>query len=167
MVIRFEETGGPMTAAEVAEFEATLPGPLPQDYRTFLLEQNGGWAPSCWWPPERGPADFVTSEFYSVGPVQELSESITETRHIFRGRIPDDYLAIGGDVNGNQLCLALLSDEPGSVWFYDHELEVDEGEEPCSDLLTRVCGTFDELLETVEVCPDLPEMRRRVAEARA
>lgn len=39
----------------------------------------------------------------------------------YRGRIPDGVLPIADDAGGNQVCLAVAGEFPGSVWFWDHE----------------------------------------------
>lgn len=162
-MVEFERSRPPASEALIESFERTLPAPLPGDYRLFLLERNGGDLAPNWWPPEHGEGSAVDA-LYGLGEVARI-ESLVATRDVFEGRIPEDLLAIGYDGMGGQTCVRLIGDDRGSVWFYDPEFELDEEEPPAPELLTRVCGSFTELLETLESRPELEEMERRYSAA--
>ena len=49
---------------------------------------------------------------------------------MFEDRISRNFLVIGCDPGGNQICLSAAGEDSGKVYFWDHEDEVDEGEEP-------------------------------------
>ncbi len=165
-MIAFQRTGPAVTETDVAKFESTLTAPLPADYRHFLLITNGGWLVENWWPPEVSAADFDVDVIYSLGDV-DFGQSLTGVKETFDGRIPGSFLAVGNDSNGNQLCLALSAEEGhGSVWFFNHELETEPDDEAYPGLLTRVCGSFTELLNTIQPLPETTEMARRIKAAR-
>jgi hypothetical protein len=51
-----ERSGPPLTPAKIAKLEAQLGAPLPDDYRRFLLESNGGTPELAHFTVEYGPA---------------------------------------------------------------------------------------------------------------
>jgi len=104
--------------------------------------QGGGCAPI----PRPGVPSFI---------------SLVAKREVFADRIPDHLLAIGYHGSGGQICIELTGEEPGSIWFYDPEFELDGDEDPHPDLLTRMCDNFVELLEILEPIPELEEALRR------
>lgn len=164
MRVEFETNGPSINEGAVTAFEATLPRPLPSDYRTFLLTHNGGHLAPNWWPPEVSDADFGAHDFYSLGDVGH--DSLHWIRETFSGRIPAHLLVIGDDANGNQLCLSLDQSEHGRIYFFDHERELDDDYPPDPKLFTAIAESFTELLATLEPEPSEEEMLRRVRHAR-
>jgi hypothetical protein len=54
---------------------------------------------------------------------------------------------------GNLICLSLREEDRGTVWFWDHEQEAEEGDPPREDNLTMVAESFDEFASRL-VAPD-------------
>lgn len=161
MTIEFERPGPAITAEEVSEFEATLPGTLPEDYRAFLIAQNGGRPVDNWLPPELGGGGFTVAGFLSLGEVENYN-SLIWVRDVFADRISGHLLAVASDDGGGQICVALTGDDRGSMWLYDAELETAPEDGQDLDLLVRLTGSFTEFFEALEVAPTLEEMERRV-----
>jgi cell wall assembly regulator SMI1 len=117
----------PMTdEAHVVTLESRLKCSLPEDYREFLLQHNGGR------PRERAfqfklrtgvGTDSVVDWFLSIydGEFSNL-EQVLDT---FRDRLPSDVLPIARDPFGNLVLLGLGGKVRGKVYFWDHELEPD------------------------------------------
>jgi len=57
--------------------------------------------------------------FYPL--LHEHPYSLEEQLLTYRERIPVGVLPIADDAGGNQVCLDVAGDFPGSVWFWDHE----------------------------------------------
>ncbi len=136
---------GPTTDADVRDFEAQV-GRLPADYRAFLLEHNGG-------RPE--PEVFTISDVEGCSSVDWLLclvddpywASLPQHQAMFEGRVPPELLVFGSDPGGNQIALGLTAEHAG-VWFWDHENEeMDEDQPPTWDNLTRVAPSFDAFLD--------------------
>lgn len=123
MLPEFFESYDPADAASLARFEAKLGQPLPDAYRRFLTEVNGG-------RPE--PAFFRASS----GRVHELpiwyglDETVGEGPHnlMLRHRVgqllfraPDSWICIARSWDGNLVFLALAGDDAGHLylWFHD------------------------------------------------
>lgn len=164
MTATFDSRGPTITPAEVSAFEATLPKPLPPDYRAFLLDQNGG-STHLWWPPEVGAVSLTIEMIYSLGEVEDY-QSLLGARDSFEDVLPGVFLPIGEDPGGAQICLSLQDEDYGAIWLYDPELEYDPAESPDPDLLTPICGSFNQLIATLERAPDFEGAERRVAAAR-
>jgi len=113
---------GPASEEQIRALEHELGVHLPSDYRSFLLETNGG-IPS----PERfavpGLGEEMTVEtFFGLhdGPTH------TSLRHHMREwkALLPDCLPIGYEQGGNPLCLKLRGDGAGEVRLWD--LQADE-----------------------------------------
>ena len=162
MAAVFDSRGPVVHAPEVDAFEATLPRTLPPDYRDFLLTQNGGET-YLWWPPELGgPEVSDVDAFYSLG---GGADSLAAARATFSDRLPGAFLAVGYDSGGALVCLSLLDEDHGAVWFYDPEMEFDPSEPVDPRLLVPWCASFTELMRTLEPAPEPEEALRRLRAA--
>ena len=63
--------------------------------------------------------------------------------------MPQGYLPIGCDPGGNQICLVVKGQNYGQVFFWDHEFEADDGNEPTDDNLTFIAPDFDAFLKSL------------------
>ena len=110
---------GPLDTERLRAIEAKLGVTLPDDYRAFLHEHNGG-------SPE--PSDFVISDDEGEDTVSVLyglhrdaNYSLEGNLAAYKTHIPRSMIPIGEDPGGNQLCLGLVGAERGRVYFWDHE----------------------------------------------
>ena len=110
MTVGWEHERSGATPTEVAALEQSLGGALPADYRSFLLEHDGG-------TPEANAFDddLGVTEFFGVSGTRETLERMA-------GRVPRGSLPVADAEGGN---LVLLDLESGAVMFWDHELEDD------------------------------------------
>ncbi len=109
--------------------EMTLGHNLPDDYRAFLLDCNGGYVGGALWfkgpTPSGGVAD---AGVHHVGGFRnEDYFSLDRARRCYRGRIPENLMWIMDDPFGNAICLGVSGVHRGKVYFWDHELEPDDG----------------------------------------
>ncbi len=138
---------GPVSDAQIVELEGTLGYGLPQDYRAFLLEHNGGkpGADTIDFEDERGPSSSDVNYLFGVHR-GEYYASLPKRMEMFRGRIPAGFLPIGDDSGGNLWVLELEGPGRGRVYFWDHEGEADEGEPPTTRNMTVVAASFTDFL---------------------
>lgn len=113
--------------AALARFEAILGHPLPADYREFLGLCNGGYVGGELWfkgpTPEGEAADAGVDH---VGGFRKASHfSLLEHRECYEDRIPMELVWIMDDPFGNAICLGLVGQRRGRVYFWDHEHEPD------------------------------------------
>lgn len=122
---------------------------LPDDYRRFLLENNGGFpSPDCVIFTEAGheTASDVFC-FFAIGDERAWA-SLEWNYETFSGRLPKDTLPVGRDSCGNLWLLSVAGETAGSVFFWDHGSydtfdETDLGNWP------RVAASFQEFRESL------------------
>lgn len=115
-----ERRGPVVTEANVAAFERKLGANLPEEYRTFLLELNGGRTHEDHARFAVGKRDGdELSTLFSLDDPNETHD--LEARGLFlraNGRVPRAVLPIGS-AGGGIVCLALEGAERGEVWYFD------------------------------------------------
>lgn len=134
-MMEFDRGFRPTTEDEVSEFEDKLGYRLPQEYRRFLLQYNGGKPHNRVFDmPALSDIDEVRY-FYGIN-VDRLYD-LCHMREIYHGRVPHTLLPVAGDPLGNQICVSLSADDLGAIYFWDHEMEHVGGN------ATRIAGNFD------------------------
>jgi cell wall assembly regulator SMI1 len=130
------------TDDDIRSLEQKIGFPLPQDYRQFLLQYNGG-VPK----PERfafripsGEQVSLVRVFFSLDendPYYNLLRKLS----VNEGYIPESCLPIGEDPFGNLILLELSKSHQGNVYFWDHE---SEGGDDLRDNMALIAGNFTE-----------------------
>ena len=151
--IEMLSSNGPVDDERIRLFELTLGVELPSSYRNWMCLNNGGY-------PSRSN-NFIQKDRFepplrcSVGIESFLSlHEIPEARNVYRNRISSDLMPIADDGDGNYLCIAILGEERGAVFFWDHECESAAfellGENAYSENKRKIAENFDELLMRLE-----------------
>ena len=131
MLQSISDQGPKLCKKDIANLERKLGHKLPIDYERFLLEYNGGNPqPDCHDVQNTEGTrigSFIGIEwFYGVaggsGKIKEVY-SIEWNYSVLLGRIPENFLPIGEDAGGNQICISLYGEDKGSIWYWDHEAE--------------------------------------------
>jgi hypothetical protein len=136
---------GKLVVERLEEFEAKIGSRLPEDYREFLINHNGG---------KPMPCDFVVTEkegsdslhvIYGIhcGPSYA---NLEEVNALYSGRIPRSLITFAEDPFGNAICIGINGDNSGKVFFWDHELESDDEVEPDYENITLLAESFSEFL---------------------
>ncbi len=146
--MNFEDPAPPASGEAIAEVESALDVRFPENYRRFLGHQNGGYL-----EPNVLPGDLGASVrcLYSAGetPVEGL-EDLVSVAQLYgpEGEADDELraglLPIGEDEGGNLICLDVDGDDPGSVYFWEHEIE------PQNEAYTRLADDVDALIAAPE-----------------
>lgn len=139
MTVGYLRQEPPAPPERVAELEQRLRRPLPAAYRRYLTENDGGRLDDN--------HDAVQSVF-GVGEVPDWA-NLWKKLDVYRGRVPEWLLPVANDEYGNLFCLSLRASDEGSVWFWDHEEEADEGEPPAEDNLTFKAETWPRFLASL------------------
>lgn len=130
---------------------------LPNNYSGFLLKNNGG---KTNWNSFKiknyfldGKSNFGTVRcFYGICPDKN---SIMHNYDIFssidiRGhRIPLELLPIATDSFGNEICLCVHGEKYETVYFWDHENEAPDGQEPWWENIYLISDNFTEFLNNL------------------
>jgi len=73
------------------------------------------------------------------------ANGIIEVNTVYKAQFPDEVVAIGASLGGNQVC---LHKQTGEVLFWDHEAAFDQ------DSFSHISHNFDEWLSEIEVKRD-------------
>lgn len=148
-----EPIAPPITEVDLAALEARIGVRLPDDYRRFLLEHNGGEpTPRCFRFADRtGPhTDGAVRAFAGIGSGDSYDWDRLYRTFAAAGRVPPDVVPIAKDSFGNLVCIVVRGAHRGTVYFWDHELETD----PASyENMDRVADSFTAFLACLHVHP--------------
>lgn len=145
--MKFEKINpfGPVNSADIVEFEESNEVILPDDYKEFLLDQNGGL------PISNTISSINTDVNWLYGMVEEPAwASLFHALDIYEGRIPAWYIPIGNDSGGNVYIMSLFDDNKGVVAIWWHEEEAEENGSNFFENLTHVADSFQEFLDILE-----------------
>lgn len=130
---------GPINPKDIVEFEEDNEVSLPDDYKEFLLEHNGGHP-----EPSALPA-FGTDVNWLFGMVEEPAwASLFHALAVYEGRIPSWYMPIGTDSGGNLYIMSLYEENKGVIALWWHEDEAPTNGSDYFDNLTPVADSFSE-----------------------
>lgn len=153
-----------ISMSDINSFEALIGGVLPDEYRHFLLELNGGRPEQCAIDfdfNKQGVDDYIIGDFFSLNTDAADLEGFFD---ILMYDIPEKTIAIASTPDGNYFLLSIKDDSSyGAVFYKDHEIEFDEDEEIFSlDLnevpksMCKVSNGFNSFLQKLydPNCPD-------------
>jgi len=148
--MEFRNTGPKLSEETISAFEAHFQVTLPEDYRDFLLEHNGGRPEKnfCFDFVETGyqETESILAEFFSMYDLEyDYSENLaTVFTNIRKDAFAPPYLMpIAYDDFGNLILLAVAGDDLGKVCFANHELT-----DPATGyyVMSPVADTFTEFI---------------------
>ena len=150
---------GPLAPKTLEDFEHELGVSLPEEYRTFLLQHNGGTPqPACFLAPddplegdaspqsEREVVCFFAlhNNAWSDSTMQgSLALPLQEAwRDLSAEQQESNLLPVGKDWSGNYICVGYQGQDRGRIFFYDHEYEV----------ATPLAESFQAFLAALQTC---------------
>lgn len=127
--------------AGLAAIEKKLGVKFPDDYREFLLTQNGGRpTPSL---VDVSPTRSVPLQLFLAAVSAVPSHTIAGVKGQYTDRMPPEFFPIARDGGGN----LLLMDPAGEVYFWDHELESDsDSAQPYYENVAKIAPSFTALV---------------------
>lgn len=133
------------------QFETRIGGTLPDDYRYFLINCNGGFVGGrLWFQGENPEGRKVEAGVHHIGGIRNESFfSLAWHWDCYAGRIPDSLLWINDDPFGNAICLGIADPYRGRVYFWDHENEPGgdwDGTVESAGNVTLVANSFTEFV---------------------
>ena len=171
----FQNKYGPCDEAKLCEWEKTLPlGKLPEDYREFLLQWNGGkfhlresdeedLYEYVGFPAflDEDEVEQFDGDANEAGLIDEFvgffnEESIDDIRqasgiHGFRGAVPDAYLVIGSsNFEESLVCISVDGVDFGAIYLWAGEPWREEPE-PTTEYLFHVTSSFAKFWQIIQV----------------
>lgn len=145
--------GRRLDESEVAAFEGKLGVRLPEDYRRFLAECNGGCHGGSWvYTDGAGNPSEADIDVHHVYGLREESYLRLPPNGWWRaeGVLPRELLEIMDDSFGNLICIALSGLHRGRVFFWlldDPDPEDWDGRIESSSAIQPIADTFAEFIE--------------------
>lgn len=139
------DSSPPLSETEIQELEKKLGFNLPESYRRFLMETNGGIPKPNHFETETAVgSSLILSEL-------DLSKSdVLDTFYAVTGIIPKHLITIGHDIFGNYIFLSLEGEDRGSLYFWIHDdpKMMDEYENLLIDKLDFIASDFEEFINS-------------------
>jgi SMI1 / KNR4 family (SUKH-1) len=128
------ERGPQLTKAAVTMFEAQLGATLPEDYRAFLLEVNGGRTARrhrvfTIWLQKARTDETVLNSLNSLGDPDDRSDLATRWKRACKW-LPREVIPVGYDDGGGTVVIVVAGAHRGQVWFLDGVDPRPEGANP-------------------------------------
>jgi hypothetical protein len=152
------ERRGPQVAEpQIAAFEAKLGAALPEDYRAFLLEVNGGRTLSSHVVFDIRNDQTILNTLHSLGDPDEQRDLETRWRNS-RQRLPTNVLRVGADDGGGTLVVVISGPRRGQVWFLDGVDPQPDDDSPPVDWFDRrdvskVAASFSKFIGSLKPLP--------------
>ncbi len=130
---------------KIAEFEKQIGDALPQDYRDFLLEFNGGRPDKSGFDydlPDGRTWNSMVREFIGFDRSQYSDFDYFDTMYF--DRIPPGMFPIADDPGGNLVLMSLRPESRENIFFWDHNEEAEEEEPATLENLYFIAGNFSE-----------------------
>jgi cell wall assembly regulator SMI1 len=122
-------SGKKITQEKLSALEEKLQVVFPTDYKSFLLKKNGG-SPTLSTIKFTGVDGFSNStiikQFFSVEGMPAFNLEINTNFYTRSGRIPKNVIPIAEDIASNLICMDVSNTSNGTIYFWDHELELDK-----------------------------------------
>jgi len=128
MAIRLTESGRKLNDADLLEVERRYQIQLPADYKSFLLQFNGG-SPDKPLFRIKGKRAYGECVHYFLSMSDDPDISFHKYYERYKGennRVPKDIIPVAFDPGGNLICLSVGSKNFGKVYFWDHESETSD-----------------------------------------
>jgi hypothetical protein len=147
--LTFRISGPPIQESDIIELESFLKCSIPQEYRTFLLETNGGEQPDREVFSTGNGEDTLLKKLHSLG---GKGFDLRAQIEMNRDRIPTELISIGADAFGNSVCLGISGDRRGDVYFHYHDrgkANPDDEFEP----VYFVAHNFEDFIRSLKATP--------------
>jgi len=153
-----DRRGSQVTHAAIHRFEQQIGATLPNDYRTFLLEVNGGRTASshCVFSLRKKNSTILNS-LHSLDDTDDRHD--LATRQLYPkypdNDLPPNALQIGFDDGGSSIVLMLSGPHHGEVWYLDAVDPRPEGSNPRVEWFDRrdvvkLANTFREFMDNLK-----------------
>ena len=153
-IIELEEVGNKINGLDISKFEDNFKVKLPEDYKNFLLKNNGGYPAELLFTPDFIETDPMTKvenrqgtdveKFLSLNEVSFEYEDILDEDYI-----PNEYVPIARTSFGNLLLIYVGTEKQyGGVYFANHDLY--DSENDCFTI-SNVAKSFTDFINSLYV----------------
>ncbi|HCT3783805.1 TPA: SMI1/KNR4 family protein [Proteus mirabilis] len=138
----------PLNESDISQLQSVVDFPIPIEYINFIKKYNGGKPEPDSFSIKKIDDASTIDRFLGIKKEKNKSSDIMYFIKLYKKRIPSAYMPIAYDVGGNLILIELASDK-AKVFFWDHELEADEGEEARLDNIYYLADSINEFLSSL------------------
>lgn len=148
MSINFEYSFEPTNILKIKEFESKYNIVLPEDYKKFLLENNGGKPSTRRFETADGKHTSSLMLLFPLAADKEPNLVSVYKEFNMEGLIHSDFLAIGNDPIENKICICVKGNDIGSIYYWSLDMEeFDENEYvPSYKYMSLVAKNFNDFI---------------------
>lgn len=143
----FTETYGPLSEDVLTACEQYWRIALPQDYRHFLIEINGGKRDRSVFWLKNGKNSSVVRTFLGICNNKNINLIRNYTWLRFLGHVPKNMFPVARDSLGNFVAISLHEKSYGKVYFCDHEKHPGRNTSLIADSFTEFMEGLSELAD--------------------
>ena len=137
------------TEDDVAALENQIGYDFPEDFRTFLLETNGGQPVKYHLVRiEECKDDVLMHVFLGIG----TTPSIEETLDNIGDELPDGFIVIASDPGGNKFLMDLSEGEPTPIYYWDRVRVFKKSKRKANTY--EIASNFTEFMGMLRLMPD-------------
>ena len=140
--------GPALSVSDIHESECRMGCAWPEDYRQFLLRNNGGMPLRSRFTIVATGREDTVEMFYGVNPIEEKDWVIYQ-RESSRDLLPQCLLTIGHDPAKNYICLGIAGKYRNKVYLWDKSGEFIEKLADPWRWVHLVSNSFAEFLRTL------------------
>ncbi len=154
-MVTFSHTKISIQISDIENIEKYVQLILPEEYKKHLLKYNGGRCkPNIFKFFEKNKLARSNVEwFFAIhnGELSNLLDNINDYK-LKHKRLPNQIFPIARDAFGNLICISCGEKDFGSIYFWDHENEVDYQIENDNnyDNLYSIAKSFNDFINSLE-----------------
>lgn len=142
------ESSNKLTLEQIEQFEIKSEIKLPEKYKAFLLQWNGGYTEPSLFKISEEQGTSVVNVLNGIGDMYDNLEKVID---LYEGRLPKGFIPIGDDPGGNVICLGTKEPYCEAIYFWDHEQECENPDDMSNmyflakDICDFLGGLYDEV----------------------
>ncbi|HDR8095043.1 SMI1/KNR4 family protein [Bacillus wiedmannii] len=151
MDIKFEYVFESTNKQNIKEFEMKYNVVLPEEYKDFLLLNNGGKTERRRFTIYNSKGATITSSIMLFFPLSQEAENNLEKMYFLynRGKVVPNYLVpIGIDPADSLICLSIAGEDAGYVYFCDLDY-FEEDNELREEYIILMAKSFTDLINNL------------------
>jgi SMI1-KNR4 cell-wall len=146
-IMEFKKKYGKTSLESIINFETRNKLILPKDYRIFLEDENGGIPYKKVFLIDKKQGEDSIDIFFGLD-IEKPFLNLGYLIDVYSERFLSGILPIGEDPFGNYICICLIGENYGKIYFYDHEVENENEDGTLNwDNLYLIANSFTEFLE--------------------
>ncbi len=131
------------TLQKVIELEKKLNINLPDDYKSFLIKENGMDIYDACFCVQDLEQEFSMGNLFGID-IEEGLADIEKVYQEYGEDLPEDSLFIGTDA-GNRFIILVMEQENRGIWLYDDSYSIEQSSDDENTYF--ICETFTEFMQ--------------------